>query len=99
MFLPLIFYREIDKSIGHFRRYNKENLVEKVERVGFETIKCRVINFLGAVGWWISSKLLSNNKVDEEKIKLFNFVAPIVLPLEDIFEPPIGTSILMIVKK
>ncbi len=92
-------YGEIDKSIGHFRRYNKNQLKSMLEDMGFKIIKSRVINFLGGIGWWISSKLFSEIRVDENKIQVFNFVAPMVLPLEDVIEPPFGTSILIIAKK
>lgn len=92
-------YGEIDKSIGHFRRYNREDLHGMLNVTGLKIIKSRFINFLGGLGWWISAKILSNNKVDESKIKIFNFVAPFVLPLEDLVEPPLGTSILVIAQR
>lgn len=92
-------YGEIDKSIGHFRRYNRKDLHGMLNVTGLKIIKSRLINFLGGLGWWISAKILSNNKVDESKIKIFNMIAPFVLPLEDIIEPPIGTSILIIAKR
>lgn len=95
----IFLYGKIDESIGHYRRYEDKKLKETLNKIGFTVIKSRIINFIGAVGWWISSKLLSNNKVEEEKIRVFNLIAPFVLTLEDIFEPPFGTSILVIAKK
>lgn len=92
-------FGEIDKSIGHFRRYYKNQLKNILEDMGFKVIKSRVINFLGGIGWWISSRIFSSNKVNESNIKIFNLIAPLVLSIEDIFEPPLGTSILIIAKK
>lgn len=92
-------YGAIDKSIGHFRRYAKSQIRNALEDIGFKIIKCQMINFLGGIGWWISSKLFSEAQVSENKIKVFNFIAPMILPLEDIIEPPIGTSILIVAKK
>lgn len=92
-------FGEIDKSIGHYRRYNKKKLNNLVTDIGFKIIKERILNILGAVGWWIFSKLFSNSKVDRNKIRIFNLLAPIVLSIEDVVEPPIGTSILMVVQK
>lgn len=89
----------IDRSIGHFRRYDKNLLKSLLEDAGFKIIKSRVINFLGGIGWWISSKLFSESRVDESKIKVFNFIAPAFLSLENLIEPPFGTSILIIAKK
>lgn len=89
----------IDKSLGHYRRYNKQQLTKMSSSIGFKIIKARILNMLGALGWWFASRVLSNSKVEEGKIQLFNFFAPIVLPLEDIVEPPFGTSILIICQK
>lgn len=92
-------FGEIDKSIGHFRRYNKKSLITILKNKGFKTEKVRLINMIGAIGWLISSKFFSENSVGENKIKVFNFIAPITLTMEDFFEPPFGTSILVIAKK
>ncbi len=92
-------FGEIDKSIGHYRRYNKRKLLQFMTELGYKIIRGRTINMLGAIGWWFSAKLLSNSKVDKNKVKLFNMLAPIVLPVEDFLEPPIGTSVLVIAQK
>lgn len=92
-------YGSIDKSIGHFRRYNKKSLITILKNKGFKIERVRLLNMIGAIGWLISSKLFSERSVDEKKIKIFNFIAPITLPLENFFEPPFGTSILVIARK
>lgn len=92
-------YGDIDKSIGHFRRYNRGKLRKMLNEIGYKIIKSRVINFLGGLGWWISAKILSDSKIDERKIKIFNFIAPFILPFEEMIEPPVGTSVLIIAKK
>jgi len=95
---PLL-YGKIDQAIGHFRRYTKEQIVSILKSSGFNILSSRKLNFLGAVGWFIAGKILGENRIDESKIKIFNFVAPLILPLEDVIEPPIGTSILLIAQK
>lgn len=92
-------FGEIDKSIGHYRRYNKQQLYKTMMNIGFKIVEERILNMLGAIGWWFSSKLLGNSIVDASKIKLFNLIAPFVLPIEDLIEPPFGTSILIIAQK
>ena len=92
-------YGKIDESIGHYRRYDVEEIISLLKDAGFKIIKDRKINLLGALGWWIFSNLFKKNKVEKQNIALFNFIAPIFLPLENFFEPPIGTSILIIAQK
>lgn len=92
-------YGEIDKSIGHFRRYSKGEIIEKLQRNGFVILKFRSLNLLGALGWFISGRVFKNKIVDQSKIKLFNLFAPIFLRMEDLINPPFGTSFLVIAKK
>lgn len=92
-------YGGIDKSIGHIRRYNKRELLQRMKNAGFKIILSRRINFLGAIGWFVAGKILKESKVENTKIKIFNFLAPLFLAVEDIIEPPIGTSILVIAQK
>jgi len=92
-------YGEIDRSIGHFRRYEKINLIKKLEDLDFKIIRSLRLNLLGAIGWFISGKIMKDTIVKKWKIKIFDFLARIVLPIEDFIEPPIGTSILIIAQK
>lgn len=92
-------YGEIDKSIGHLRRYNPVKLKFELKDLGFTIIKSRKLNFLGAIGWFIAGRILKDKQVSENKIKLFNLISPLVLFLENIMEPLIGTSVLIVAKK
>lgn len=92
-------YGRIDQAIGHFRRYTKEEIINKLKMSGFNIIKSRKLNFFGAIGWLVAGKILKEEKVEDEKIKIFNFFSPFILPLENLIEPPLGTSILIIAQK
>ncbi len=94
-----ILYGEIDRFIGHFRRYIKEEIVDKLKGVGFKILQSRRLNLIGAVGWFIAGRILKQNKVEERNVKIFNLFAPIALSFENIFEPPLGTSILIVAQK
>lgn len=92
-------YGEIDKSIGHFRRYEKTELVRKLRSVGFEIIKSKKLNFLGAIGWFIAGKIFKEKKIKKGNIKIFNLIAPFLLSLENLVEPPLGISILVVAQR
>jgi len=92
-------YGTIDTAIGHYRRYSPTAIVSLLKDSGFTIVKSRKLNFLGAIGWWLSGRVLKRDTVSKRRIKLFNTVAPIVLPFEDLIEPPFGTSILIVAKK
>lgn len=92
-------YGELDKSIGHFRRYEKQHLKDFLEKIGFKIVSIKILNFLGTIGWYISSKIFKNRTVEERNIQLFNLFAPFFLSFETFIEPPIGTSILVLAKR
>lgn len=91
-------YGNIDKEIDHFRRYPKREIVSRLKGCGFKIIKSQRFNFPGALGWFIAGKIFKKNAVEESNISIFNRIAPFILPLE-IFEPPIGISVLVVAKK
>lgn len=92
-------YGEIDRSIDHYRRYNKSGICQMLERIGFKIEKSRELNFLGALGWFIAGRVLKETIVKQGDIKIFNLVAPIFLQMENLIEPPVGTSILVVAQK
>lgn len=92
-------YGEIDRSIGHFRRYGKPDLFKKLKTAGFDNVKLRKFNILGAIGWFIAGRILKDKKVKKGNIKIFNLIAPVILSLENFAEPPVAISILAIAQK
>jgi SAM-dependent methyltransferase len=42
-------FSEMDEKIGHFRRYSKEELIEKVETAGFEVVLVRYDDVIGVM--------------------------------------------------
>ena len=52
-----------DVEVGHYRRYDREPLLEVVRRAGFEVQTCRFWNVLGVAPVWVSN--LRNKRLDE----------------------------------
>jgi SAM-dependent methyltransferase len=50
-------YTNYDRTLGHFRRYTREELAAKVREAGFELESCEQFNRLGVPGWWVAGKL------------------------------------------
>lgn len=92
-------YGEIDRSIDHFRRYNKGDICSKLKKIGFQIDKSRRLNLLGALGWFVAGRILRETVVKKGNIKIFNLVAPLLLRLENLIEPPVGISVLVVAKK
>lgn len=45
-------FSELDRSVGHYRRYGRTELIDKVVRAGFRVVKCEYSDCLGFAGWW-----------------------------------------------
>lgn len=92
-------FGEMDKTLGHLRRYDKKKLAQKIELTGFKIVSNKRLNLFGAIGWYISGRILKNKIIDGNKLRIFSLFAPFLLLLERIAEPPVGISILLIAKK
>jgi SAM-dependent methyltransferase len=92
-------YGSIDSSIGHYRRYKENEIIQSLTQIGYRLTYKKRLNFFGAFGWFLSSRIIKRTTVDSKSIKIFNWFAPFLLPIEDIVEPPFGTSLLVIVQK
>jgi SAM-dependent methyltransferase len=93
-------YAPIDRDFGHFRRYTKLELRQKLERAGFEILRLRYYNFAGYFGWWLNFCVLKKNGFDLSAIRFFDrFIFPPVHGLETkICPPPIGQSLLAVAR-
>jgi len=53
-----------DRAIGHYRRYNKGELVEKLTAAGFRVEVCRYWNLAGVFPYWFFGKVLHRQIYD-----------------------------------
>lgn len=91
---------DFDKSIGHYRRYTKRELEEKVREAGFAIKVSRRFDFIGVLPWFVNFKILGSMKMQPGAAKTYDkIVVPIASRLESITEPLFGKNVLLIAKK
>jgi SAM-dependent methyltransferase len=88
-------YGEIDRAIGHYRRYERADLVEKLRAAGFSIEHHSAFNVIGALGWFVNGRLLKRRTVPGVQARINDCLVPL-LRLEDHLRPPIGLSWLMV---
>jgi SAM-dependent methyltransferase len=91
-------YGEIDKAIGHHRRYEKNEIIEKLKRAGFGVEEAKFFNLIGIPGWYLNSCLLKRKAVPGFQVRLNDFLVPL-LRLEKNLALPWGMSLLAVGRK
>jgi glycosyltransferase involved in cell wall biosynthesis len=91
-------YCEIDRGVGHYRRYVERDLTGKMKQAGFRVSHARHHNILGAVGWWINGKVLGKKAIGATDVSGFDLLMPIV-KLQDKLDSKFALSILAIGEK
>ena len=91
-------YAPIDKDFGHFRRYSKTDLREKLRAPGFVLRRFHYFNCAGYFGWWLTFCLLRRRAFSARAVRLFDrFIFPPVHWMESrLMRPPLGQSVLAI---
>jgi SAM-dependent methyltransferase len=88
-------YGEIDKAVGHYRRYEGAEIKEKLRKAGFHVEETHFFNTLGIPGWYLNSCLLKRKTVPGLQARLNNLLVPL-LKLEYRLHPPWGMSLLAV---
>ena len=91
-------YGTIDRAIGHYRRYERDEIVCKLQRAGFQIEKTRFFNALGILGWYLNSRVLKRRSVPYFQARINDFLVPL-LRLEKYCCLPWGMSLLAIGRK
>ena len=92
-------YSELDRSLGHFRRYHKQELLKLAQEAGFNIIKLKYFDIAGIVPWYITFVLLKQT-LNRFNVSLYDrFVVPIMRIVEGLITPPIGKDLILIAQK
>lgn len=91
-------YTPMDHHLGHFRRYNKQQLTAMLEEAGFRVEASRYLNFLGAIGWFVNGKILRRKLIPSRQLRIFDWLL-LILKLETWLPMPFGLSVLIVGRK
>lgn len=90
---------EFDRTIGHFRRYRRRGLKQRLEAAGLEPVTVHYVNAVGLFGWIVMVRLLRGRPRDGVALQLFDrIVVPILRRIERRWHPPFGQSVLAVAR-
>ena len=101
IFVPALpwLYSELDRQVGHFRRYTKKNLVELTKQAEFSIVKARYFDVAGIIPWYINFTLLKNS-ISDGNVSLYDrLVVPAMRVIEGLVSPPVGKNVLVVARK
>ncbi|MCA1605715.1 MAG: class I SAM-dependent methyltransferase [Acidobacteria bacterium] len=102
LFVPALswLYGAFDERVGHFRRYSKRELEEKLGRTGFKVILSTYFDFAGIAPWWLKYCLLKSVTMNPGGVRFYDrFIVPAARRVESIVSPPLGKNIIAIAEK
>ena len=88
-------FGEIDRAIGHYRRYERDELTEKLQSAGFVVEHLSAFNLIGALGWYVNARLLRRRSVPGLQARVHDWLVP-MLRLEDRLNCSFGLSLLAV---
>lgn len=100
-------YSELDRKIGHFRRYDKARMRELARLANAELVVNRYDNLIGVLGWWWICKVrgidyhTANNKQALKGAFSFfsQYVLPVMSAIEQRVSPPIGLNLTAVFRR
>lgn len=93
-------YSDFDRSIGHFRRYKKNELADKCRAAGFKILMTRNFDLPGILPWFIKYRLLRSTTMEQGLTSAYDkYAVPAAKWLESRIHPPIGKNLLVVAAK
>lgn len=84
----MMLFSDLDTHLGHFRRYSRRELIDKVERAGLKVVKIRYADSLGFFASIVLKIFGYRNNVNlggETSLKIYDkFIFPVSLLLDNI---------------
>lgn len=95
-----IAYTKLDRELGHFRRYEKKELVQKLSENGYAVEKIYFFNIVGLISWYVRDKVKTKNiNLKPHHIMLFDKIVPFLRFFESLVPMPVGISLIVVARK
>ena len=93
-------YSKLDKSLGHYRRYEKDELKRLLENARFEIEKIEYFNVVGLLSWMVRNVVSRNHNVLKKSyVSIFDSIVPFLRAIEPKKNLPFGISLIVVAKK
>lgn len=91
-------FSDLDRALGHHRRYTKARLKTLLTESGFIPMKSFYFNFMGIIAW-LYGKILRLKTIPAGEMRFFNRLVPIAKFIDKIVFKKAGLSAIIVAKK
>ncbi len=88
-------FGSMDETVGHYRRYDIEDLKQKMVAAGLVVEHAAYQNVVGRLGWWFNAKVLNRKHMPAGQSRLYDLLVPIFRKLEPA-SPVKGLSLVVV---
>ena len=88
----------MDRGIGHQRRYEKDELIAKLQRAGFALEYVAFQNRIGKLAWWFNTRLMGRRALPSAQSRIFDALVPLFRAFEGT-NPSSGLSLIAVGRK
>ena len=89
-------YGGLDRTAGHFRRYNRKSLSQAFIGAGLRVTDSYYMNVVGFFGWFWFSRVLGRTELPAKSARFFNRLVPFLDAFERVIKLPFGQSLVMV---
>lgn len=94
----MFLYNEIDRGLGHFRRYTK-SAVKQLFSDGFDIVHTQYFNLAGILGWLFSGGIFHNKTLTAGPLSIYNKLVPLFKLADSLTFHQIGLSVIAVGQK
>jgi SAM-dependent methyltransferase len=88
-------YGEMDRELGHFRRYSKRGLASVITAAGLRVERLTWFSRFSVLGWWFNGRVRRQRFIPVGQLRLLDAMVP-VLRMERFLPLPFGLSLIAV---
>ncbi len=88
-------FGSMDRTDGHWRRYQKPDLRAKFEQAGFRVDRIFYMNFPGTFGWFLNARVLKREVITPGQVRAYDKLVPAIRFTERWLPVPFGQSLVV----
>ncbi len=102
LFVPAlgVLYSELDRLVGHHRRYGLSVLKERVREAGMSVISARYFDMLGVIPWLLIHRLAGSTRIRPWMASVYDrLFTPAGRLIESAINPCVGKNIILVARR